>query len=156
MIREACAAEGGVEVDTQGDAFFVAFPTAPGALAAAAALTESLAPGPIHARVGLHTGTPLMTDEGYVGDDVHRAALVGSDNLVDLGEHRFKDLPAGRLWGAIEREQTARPLRQWDERREEYETLVGGMEGAAFASARAEGRLLSIAEAADAESAPAS
>ena len=36
VIREACAAEGGVEVDTQGDAFFFAFPTAPGALAAAA------------------------------------------------------------------------------------------------------------------------
>ena len=34
-IREACAAEGGVEVDTQGDAFFFAFPTAPGAAAAA-------------------------------------------------------------------------------------------------------------------------
>jgi class 3 adenylate cyclase len=34
LIREACAAHGGVEVDTQGDAFFFAFPTAPGALAA--------------------------------------------------------------------------------------------------------------------------
>ena len=40
VIREACAAEGGVEVDTQGDAFFFAFPTAPGALAAASAFTE--------------------------------------------------------------------------------------------------------------------
>ena len=113
LIREACAAEGGVEVDTQGDAFFFAFPTAPGALTAAAALTESLSPGPIHVRVGLHTGTPLVTEEGYVGRDVHRAAriaavghggqvlvaastaaLVGSDGLVDLGEHRFKDLAA--------------------------------------------------------------
>ena len=36
-VREAVAAHGGVEVDTQGDAFFIAFPTAPGALAAAAA-----------------------------------------------------------------------------------------------------------------------
>ena len=56
MIREACAAEGGAEVDTQGDAFFFAFPTASGALAAAAAFTESLASGPIQVRVGLHTG----------------------------------------------------------------------------------------------------
>ncbi|HZN21344.1 MAG TPA: adenylate/guanylate cyclase domain-containing protein, partial [Gaiellaceae bacterium] len=31
VIREACAAHDGVEVDTQGDAFFFAFPTAPGA-----------------------------------------------------------------------------------------------------------------------------
>ena len=29
LIREACAAHDGVEVDTQGDAFFFAFPVAP-------------------------------------------------------------------------------------------------------------------------------
>ena len=45
VIRDACASEGGVEVDTQGDAFFFAFPTAPGALAAASAFTESFASG---------------------------------------------------------------------------------------------------------------
>jgi class 3 adenylate cyclase len=78
VIREACAAQSGVEVDTQGDAFFFAFPTAPGALAAAEALTELLRPGPIHVRVGLHTGTPLATDEGYVGNDVHRAARIAA------------------------------------------------------------------------------
>ena len=39
--------------------------------------TESW-PGPIHVRVGLHTGTPLVTDEGYVGDDVHRAARIAA------------------------------------------------------------------------------
>ena len=112
MIREACAAQGGVEVDTQGDAFFFAFPTAPGALAAAEAMTEALASGPIQVRIGLHTGTPLLAEEGYVGDDVHRAAriaavghggqvLVSSSTaqlveleLADLGEHRLKDLSA--------------------------------------------------------------
>ena len=112
VIREACGAEGGVEVDTQGDAFFFAFPTAPGALAAAAAFTGELSTGPIQVRVGLHTGTPLLTDEGYVGDDVHRAARIAASGhggqvlvskataplveleLRDLGEHRFKDLSA--------------------------------------------------------------
>src|SRR5436309_12828794 len=74
VIREACARYDGVEVDTQGDAFFFAFPTAPGALSAAGELAGSLASGPIQVRVGLHTGTPLLTDEGYVGGDVHRAA----------------------------------------------------------------------------------
>ena len=78
VIRETCAAEGGVEVDTQGDAFFFAVPTAPGALSAAATLTVTLAPGVIRVRVGLHTGTPLVTDEGYVGDDVHRAARIAA------------------------------------------------------------------------------
>jgi predicted ATPase len=112
LIREACASEGGVEVDTQGDAFFFAFPTAPGALGAASAFTEELASGPIAVRVGLHTGTPLLTGEGYVGGDVHRAARIaaagnGGQVLVssatsqlvelelrDLGEHRLKDLSA--------------------------------------------------------------
>jgi class 3 adenylate cyclase len=78
VIRDACAAEGGVEVDTQGDAFFFAFPTAPGALAAAEAMIEALASGPIQVRIGLHTGTPLVSQEGYVGGDVHRAARIAA------------------------------------------------------------------------------
>ena len=74
VVRSACAAEGGVEVDTQGDAFFFAFASALGAVAAAEAMTGVLAPGAIQLRIGLHTGVPLVTDEGYVGDDVHRKA----------------------------------------------------------------------------------
>jgi predicted ATPase/class 3 adenylate cyclase len=112
-LREAFGAHGGVEVDTQGDAFFVAFPTAPGALAAAADALAGLASGPIRVRMGIHTGTPHMGEEGYVGVDVHRAAriaacghggqvlvsastaaLIGADGLLDLGEHRLKDLAA--------------------------------------------------------------
>ncbi len=80
LIREACASHDGVEVDTQGDAFFFAFPTAPGALAAAGEMTEALATGPIQVRVGLHTGTPLLTEEGYIGDDVHFGARVGASS----------------------------------------------------------------------------
>src|SRR5712692_2998548 len=112
LIRGACTRYDGVEVDTQGDAFFFAFPTAPGALSAAREMTEALASGPIQVRVGLHTGTPLLTDEGYVGGDVHRAARIGAAGhagqvlvsastaqlveleLTDLGEHRLKDLSA--------------------------------------------------------------
>ena len=111
VVREACAAEGGVEVDTQGDAFFLAFASAPSAVAAAQAMTETLAPGRIHLRIGLHTGTPVVTGEGYVGDDVHLAARVAAAGhggqvvlsqttcalldghvLTDLGEHRLKDI----------------------------------------------------------------
>ena len=53
VLREAIRADGGVEVDTQGDAFFVAFPTAPGALKAARAIAEGLQAGPIKVRAGL-------------------------------------------------------------------------------------------------------
>src|SRR5262245_6918870 len=71
IIRDACAAHGGAEVDTQGDAFFFAFPTAPGAIAAARELTAGLSQtGAIRVRAGLHTGTPLLREEGYVGHDV--------------------------------------------------------------------------------------
>jgi predicted ATPase len=111
-LREVFAAHGGAEVDTQGDAFFYAFPTAPGALAAATEATEALAGGPIQVRIGVHTGTPLLADEGYVGADVHRAARIAAvghggqvlvsaatrtlvdRQLTDLGEHRLKDLSA--------------------------------------------------------------
>jgi predicted ATPase/class 3 adenylate cyclase len=111
VIREACALHGGVEVDTQGDAFFLAFPTATGASAAAIEMTDRLAAaGAIRVRIGLHTGTPLVTEEGYVGDDVHFAARVAStghgDQIVlsqataelvnvtvtSLGSHRLKDI----------------------------------------------------------------
>ena len=109
-IREACTQERGVEVDTQGDAFLFAFPTAPGALTAAAAFTDALEPGLIHVRVGLHTGTPHLGSEGYVGEDVHMGARIAASAhggqvvcsrvtrdlsglaLVDLGEHRLKDI----------------------------------------------------------------
>src|SRR3954452_9868098 len=112
VIRQACGRHDGAEVDTQGDALFVAFPTAPGALAAAAEAQEALAAGPIRVRMGLHTGTPLLSEEGYVGVDVHRAARIAAAghggqvlvsaataslvdvHLTDLGEHRFKDLAA--------------------------------------------------------------
>jgi class 3 adenylate cyclase len=60
LLREIFARHRGVEVDTQGDAFFVAFATAPDALAAAAEGQGSLAGGPIRVRMGLHTGTPTL------------------------------------------------------------------------------------------------
>jgi predicted ATPase len=106
VMREVFDRHGGVEVDTQGDAFFVAFPTAPGALAAAQEAQEELE---VPVRMGLHTGTPLLTEEGYVGADVHRAARIAAighggqlllsgatkelvdASVVDLGEHRLKD-----------------------------------------------------------------
>jgi predicted ATPase/class 3 adenylate cyclase len=113
VLRDEFARHGGVEVDTAGDAFFVAFAKASDALAAAAAAGEALADGPIRVRMGLHTGEPTVTEEGYVGIDVHRAAriaaaghggqillsqatrdLVGADRVRDLGVHRLKDLAA--------------------------------------------------------------
>ena len=67
---------------------------------------------PIRVRMGIHTGEPIVTEEGYVGIDVHRAARIAAAGhggqivlsettrgllelevtLRDLGEHRLKDL----------------------------------------------------------------
>src|SRR5918912_898237 len=111
-LRAAFAEHAGVEVDTQGDAFFVAFARASDAVAAAADGQRALAGGPIRVRMGLHTGEPRLTEEGYVGLDVHkgaRIAAVGHGGQVlmsdptkalvdaevrDLGAHRLKDLSA--------------------------------------------------------------
>ncbi|MEP6909169.1 MAG: adenylate/guanylate cyclase domain-containing protein [Actinomycetota bacterium] len=112
LIRKSCRAYGGVEVDTQGDSFFIAFARASDAVSAAEHAQRDLAAGPVRVRMGLHTGEPLKTREGYVGADVHKAARIADaghggqvlvststcelldDRLKDLGEHRLKDLSA--------------------------------------------------------------
>jgi predicted ATPase/class 3 adenylate cyclase len=122
LVRDALVAYNGHEIDTQGDAFFVAFRSAKDALNAAIAAQRALAAHPwrddlaIRVRMGLHTGEPQLAGHDYVGMDVHRAArvcaaghggqvlltqatyaLIGADvqapvQFRDLGEHRLKDL----------------------------------------------------------------
>src|SRR5437588_3232966 len=122
VLRSVFQEWNGHEVDTQGDAFFVVFARATDAVLAAAdaqrALANHLWPkdAAVRVRMGMHTGEPSRTAEGYVGIDVHRAArimgaahggqvllssttcnLVEQDlpdevSLRDLGEHRLKDL----------------------------------------------------------------
>jgi class 3 adenylate cyclase len=119
VLREAFARHDGIEFGTEGDALFVVFVRADDAVSAAAAGQQALRGGPISVRMGLHTGEPLLTEEGYVGIDVHRAARIAAAahggqivlsettrRLLDadapareLGEHRLKDLlEAERLY----------------------------------------------------------
>jgi predicted ATPase/class 3 adenylate cyclase/Tfp pilus assembly protein PilF len=122
LLRAAFREWGGREIDTAGDAFFVAFNRARDAVAAAAAAQRSLAQHPwpggraVRVRMGLHTGEPTFSDGSYVGIDVHRAARICSSghggqillskttadliqqslpegvSLRDLGLHHLKDL----------------------------------------------------------------
>jgi predicted ATPase/class 3 adenylate cyclase/DNA-binding CsgD family transcriptional regulator len=122
LLRAAFHANRGFEVDTQGDAFFVAFARATDAVSAAVAGQRALASHPwpegvmVRVRMGMHTGEPHLASEGYVGLDVHRAARIMSAghggqvllsrttcdlvehvlpegvSLLDLGAHRLKDL----------------------------------------------------------------
>jgi predicted ATPase/class 3 adenylate cyclase len=123
ILREVWRAYGGVEQGTEGDSFFVVFPTAAGAVGAAVEAQRRLAghewPGGerLRVRMGIHTGTPGISDGDYWGMDVHRAARVAASahggqvivsaatgdlarqelpdgaELRDLGTHHLKDIP---------------------------------------------------------------
>ena len=120
VLREAFERHGGVEVDTQGDAFFVAFRDAD-AVAAAEQGQRALAAGPIRVRIGLHSGEPVVdatkATSGSTSTAAARIAAAGArrpgralarhagarrrGRLRDLGEHRLEgplgaraDLPA--------------------------------------------------------------
>ncbi len=95
IMREAFTHWDGHEVDTQGDAFFVAFSRATQAVGAAVEAQRKLAEQAwqegvvVKVRMGIHTGEPLSAVEGYVGMDVHRAARlahVGHGGQVLLSE----------------------------------------------------------------------
>jgi class 3 adenylate cyclase len=122
LLRAVFEEAGGHEIDTQGDAFFVAFARAKDAVAAALAAQSSLANTPwpdgqeVRVRIGIHTAEPTVGGERYVGLGVHRAARICSAGhggqillsgatrelveeqlppgieLLDLGEHHLKDL----------------------------------------------------------------
>lgn len=130
IARARWAEQGGVEIGTEGDSFFVVFSSAPQAVAAAVAVQRALAGeawpagAEIRVRMGMHSGEGLLSSGGYVGLDVHRAARIASAGsgrqvllsattralvegslpdgvtLRELGEHRLKDL--------------SRPERIWD------------------------------------------
>lgn len=84
IVREAFGARGGEEIDTQGDAFFYSFGRARDAVAAAVAAQRALAThswpdgADVRVRMSIHTGEPVVGEEGYVGIDVHRAARICS------------------------------------------------------------------------------
>jgi predicted ATPase/class 3 adenylate cyclase len=122
LLRTAFVAQGGVEVGTEGDSFFITFPTAPGAVSAAVEAQRALAREPwpdglqVRVRMGIHTGDASFGTDGYVGLHVHRASRIASVGrggqvllsdttrslvveslpdgveLRDLGVHRLKDL----------------------------------------------------------------
>jgi DNA-binding NarL/FixJ family response regulator/class 3 adenylate cyclase len=116
MLRETVSANGGAESDAVGDEYVAAFGDAMEAAGAALEIQRRLRdadwPGGIRVRVrlGLHTGTPALGDEGYTGIDVVRASrianaghgdqiLVSSDTLSGLDGMSSRDLGEFRLEG---------------------------------------------------------
>jgi len=84
MLRSAIREAGGMEIDSRADEFFAAIPDPTAALRAAVSVQRQLATYPwpngarVKIRIGLHTGEPDRTPDGYVGMDVHLAARVGA------------------------------------------------------------------------------
>jgi len=108
ILRAAFARWNGHEMDTQGDAFFVAFPRALDAVNCVIEAQRELAAHEwpnnvtVRVRMGMHTGEPIIARTGYVGMDVHRAARLTSTGFggqVLLSQTTydlvFQDLPAG-------------------------------------------------------------
>ena len=74
LLRCAFAEHGGTEVETQGDAFFVAFPRRVRRWPRLEVHSRRWFRDRVKVRMGIHTGEALVSEEGYVGMSVHRAA----------------------------------------------------------------------------------
>jgi class 3 adenylate cyclase len=128
ILRERLAEANGQEIDTQGDAFFFSFERAKDAVSGAVGAQRALADHDwpdgleVKTRMGLHTGEPMVGEEGYVGLDVVRAAricsaghggqillsettraLVGNNvpegvEIRDLGQANLKDFQHERIF----------------------------------------------------------
>ncbi len=122
LMRVAISETGGVEIGTEGDAFFVVFASAASAIDAAVAAQRALArhewprEASVRVRMGVHSGDAVVVGDNYGGIDVHRAARIAAaghggqillskataalvepvlpdgTRLMDLGKHRLKDI----------------------------------------------------------------
>ena len=133
IVRDTFAARDGIEIDTQGDAFFFVFPRARDAVAAAveAQRAHAAATWPdgvdVRVRMGLHTGEPAVHEDGYVGLDVVRAAricTVGRGGQILLSETTRALLGSGLPEGVSVFPLGQRHLRGIDEPERVFEIAI--------------------------------
>lgn len=124
LLRAAFGAAGGQEQGTEGDSFFVVFPSPLGAVVAVVAAQQALlaeawpAGSNVRVRMGLHAGEASLAGGSLVGLSINLAARIAAAahggqvlasgtvraltegalpaeiTLLDMGEHRLKDLRA--------------------------------------------------------------
>ncbi|MDQ1435868.1 MAG: hypothetical protein QOF59_2684 [Actinomycetota bacterium] len=112
LLRGLIERHAGTVFATGGDGFAVAFQRAGDAIACAGAIQTALSVTDLpRVRIGLHTGEAIERDGDYFGPVVNRAArlmavghggqilvssaakqIAGTGELLDLGEHRLRDL----------------------------------------------------------------
>ena len=137
MVRAAFGAFDGIEMDTQGDAFFFVFPRARDAVAATVEAQRVHAasrwPGGenVRVRMGLHTGEPALHEDGYIGLDVVRAARIcteGRGGQILLSEATRSLVGSGLPEGVSVFPVGQRNLRGIDEPERVYEVAIEGLE----------------------------
>jgi predicted ATPase/class 3 adenylate cyclase len=146
ILRNEIEAHEGQVVKTTGDGVHAAFASAPKAVEAAVAAQQALNaepwdPEPLRVRMGVHTGEAEYRDGDYYGPSLNRAArlmaaahggqvvisntteelardaLADDHQLVDLGEHRLRDLARSERVFQVVADEAARdfpPLRSLD------------------------------------------
>ena len=136
FIRDEFAVRGGQEIDTQGDAFFFCFERARDAVAAAVAAQRALAAHAwpegtdLRVRMSLHTGEPVVGEEGYVGIDVHRAARIcaaGHGGQVLLSATTAALVSGALPDGVSKRDLGAVHLKDIDEPEQVTELVIDGL-----------------------------
>jgi hypothetical protein len=136
-MRESFTELGGVEIDTQGDAFFFAFPRARDAVEAAVEVQRAHASNEwpegsvVRVRMGLHTGEPALGEEGYLGIDVVRAAricMAARGGNVLLSESTRALLGSTLPEGVAIFPRGERHLKGIDEPERVYELAIEGVE----------------------------
>jgi class 3 adenylate cyclase len=137
LVRETFTASDGVEIDTQGDAFFYVFARARDAVAAAVDVQRLHATSSwpddaeVRVRIGLHTGEPAVHEGGYLGLDVVRAARICT---VGRGGHILLSETTKALVGSTLPDGVSvfplgeRHLRGIDEPERVYELEIAGLE----------------------------
>jgi YVTN family beta-propeller protein len=137
ILRSAFAEHGGQEIDTQGDAFFVAFRRASDAALAAGeaqrALAEHVWPEgtELRVRIGMHTGEPSVGGDGYHGLGIHRAARImaaGSGGQVLLSQATSSVLEDDELPGLHVRDLGLYRLKDLDRPEHIYQLDIDGLE----------------------------
>ena len=137
LMRETLGARGGVEIDTQGDAFFFAFARARDAVAASVEAQRAHAAhrwpedAEVRVRMGLHTGEPALGEEGYHGLDVVRAARLcgaGTGGSVLLSETTRALVGSALPEGVAVHPLGERRLKDLDEPERVYELAIEGVE----------------------------
>src|SRR5437016_7947255 len=83
LVREVVQRVGGAEIKTEGDSFYIVFPSASGAVKCGLAISEAATAAsterperPIRVGVGIHAGETSETEAGFVGSAVNIAARV--------------------------------------------------------------------------------